>query len=100
MPAESNPQERLRRALIESVPDCDVVAGKICMAAMKRAGLTTDWYDGVCYYVSDTSSTLCFGEVSEDGQVVTNSEASDGRCLRVQDVDTSLDELEHLGPLE
>lgn len=89
-------REALRQALIDRVPDGPAVAGVICVAAMRRAGLELDWDGNTCYFAANSLSVNCFGEVSLDGNGVTGSEALDGGCLREQEVDGDLINLQRL----
>lgn len=93
-------REQLRQALIDRVPDREVVAGFICLAAMRRAGVEVDFDGDTCYFSSDRFSTNCFGQVNEAGTEVTGSEANDGACLRVQEVDADLEGLGQISPIE
>lgn len=93
-------REQLRQALIDRVPDCEVVAGRICLAAMRRSGLEVDFDGSTCYYAAEQFSTNCFGEVNADGTEVAGSMAEDGACLRVQEVDADLEGLGRISPIE
>jgi len=93
-------REMLRQALIDQIPDCRVVAGRICLAAMRRAGAEVEYGGDTCYFASETFSTNCFGEVNADGTSVTGSYAEGGGCLREVQVDANLADFERISPIE
>ena len=94
-------REQLRQALIYQVPDCRVAAGKICLAAMRRAGQPVEFDGDTCYYAAETFSEMCFGTVNQAGTEVSDSMADDGHCMRVQEIEANLAQLEEItGPID
>jgi hypothetical protein len=96
--------ERLREALIDAVPEdlSNVPAGKICVAALLRKGVTPPWAaEGdkgpyTCTYNSAHGSKLCAGRVALVGTApdtsveVTGSRAQSGGSLREEDITADL----------
>ncbi len=93
-------REMLRSALIDAVPNCEVVAGRICLAAMRRSGEEVSFDGDMCYFAAERFSTNCLGTVNADGTEVADSLADGGGCLRVQEVDADLDALEQISPIQ
>jgi hypothetical protein len=97
-------------ALIHHLPDHDVAAGAICVAAELRvingefqgrnrpAAIEAEPGDGNsygCYYASDEFSEVCFGQVQNGAEVaVTSADNSQKGCLKAAECAIRLTRME------